>query len=131
MRDTNLIGTIDSAVAADAFATDALEVDKTPGAGIWVQFIVTRNDTDADETLEILIYAKDSDSAWSKLADDLVGGAGMIVDGDVANGETIVRHALVQTKHTYIKPYYNVEGTTPSYDVTYGIVSGPDRDVLS
>jgi hypothetical protein len=128
MRDANLIGTADTGISSDSFATDALEVDNTGEKGVWVQFVVTRNDADADETLQIRVFAKDSDASWDILTDDLVGGAGILEDGDIANGETVVRYALVQTKHTYIKAHYDVEGTSPDYDVTYSIVSGPSRD---
>lgn len=129
MRDTNLLGTKDSAVAADAFATDALALKKTPAAGVWVQFVITRNHTDADETLDITLYGKDSDAAWA-VTDDPVAVLPHIANADVANGATILRHVLVQTSFAYIKAYYDVGGTTPSYDITYGVVSGPDRDTL-
>jgi hypothetical protein len=130
MRDTNLLGTIDAAVAADAFAADAIAVNKTPATGVWVQFVIKRNGADADETLDITIYGKDTDASWA-VTDQEVGVVGTIVNADVAAAGTIIREVLVQTKLKYICPHYNVTGTTPSYDITYGVVSGPARDSVA
>ena len=130
MRDSNLLGTADAAVAAEAFATSALGVNKTPSRGVWVQFVITRNDNDSDETLDITIYGKAANSAWAT-SDDPVAILDQVADGDVADGATIVKYVLVQTKHAYIKPYYNVAGTTPSFDVTYGIVPATARDAVA
>lgn len=126
MRDNNLILT-DAAVAADAFAAEALAVNKTGHRGIWLQFAVTRNDADADETLDITIYGKDSDAAWA-VTDAEVGIVPTIVDGTVADGDTVVLYALVMAPYAYIKPHYNVSGTTPDYDIVCSVVSGPQRD---
>ena len=127
MRDNLLLSAVDAAVAADAFATDALEVDKTGQEGVWLQFIITRNDADADETLDAIIYGKDADAAWA-ITDDPVGVLPHVADGDVADGGTIVLYVKVQTKYAFIKPRYDVGGTTPSWDITYGVVSAPDRE---
>lgn len=129
MRDNNLL-TDDAAVAADAFMTDAIQLNKTPAEGIWLQFVITRNDSDADETLDITVYGKDSNSGWAT-TDDPVAILPQIANGDVANGATIIRYVRVQTKFAYIKPYLNVGGTTPSWDVTAAVVSGPTRDIAA
>lgn len=127
MRDTNLLVT-DAAVAANAFSANALNLDGTPAEGIWLQLVITRNHTDADETLDITIYGKNTDAAWA--IDTTVTPLNklkQIVHADVANGGTIIRYVLVQTKLNYIKPYYNVGGTTPSWTTVASIVSGPDQ----
>ena len=128
MRDTNALLT-DAAVAADAFSASAIALDGTPTAGVWLQFVITRNHTDADETLDITVYGKDTDAAWAldTTVTPLVFVGKQIVHADIANGATIVRYTLVQTKLNYIKPYYNVGGTTPSWTIVCAVVSGPDQ----
>lgn len=128
MRDTNALIT-DSAVAADAFATNALPIHKTPVNGTWLQFKITKQGTDADERLDIKVYGKDTDSSWA-VTDDPVGilpqvGSGMSEDG------VVIKHLLVQTNHAYVKPFYDVSGTTPSWDVEVAVVSGPSQDVFA
>jgi len=125
MRDTNLLLT-DAAVAADAFASAALNLDGTPAEGIWLQFVITRNSADTDETLDVDIYGKDTDSSWAT-TDEKLASLKQIVNATVANGATIVRYKLIQTKLNYVKPYYNVGGTTPSWTIVCAVVSGPDQ----
>jgi hypothetical protein len=127
MRDINLLVT-DAAVAADAFSANAISLDGTPAEGIWLEFTILRNHTDADEVLDITVYGKNTNAAWA--IDDTVTPVGVlkqIVHADVANAATITRYLLVQTKLNYLKPYYNVGGTTPSWTVTCSVVSGPDQ----
>lgn len=133
MRDNNLIHVAQTAIAADAFSTNALTLNKTDGKGIWLEFVVSRDGADADETVQILIYGKDTDAGWSATADDVVGGAGILTATDCLSGGAAVRvFALVQTKFKYIKAYYDVGGTTPDWDVeSWGVVSGPQRDTLA
>ncbi|HEY6021113.1 MAG TPA: hypothetical protein VIY48_14755 [Candidatus Paceibacterota bacterium] len=126
MRDANQLLT-DSAVAADAFAANAIEVDKTPVDGLWLQLVITRNGADADETLDITIYGKDTDAAWAT-TDDPVAITDQVANADVASGATIVKYVRVSTKHKYIKPYYNVGGTTPSYTIVCAVVTGVARE---
>jgi hypothetical protein len=126
MRDTNLLLT-DANVQADAFAANALQVDKTPAEGIWLQFVITRNDGDADEVLDITVYGKDADENWAT-TDTPVGILGQIADGDVAENGTIIRYLLVQAKFKFLCPYYDVgASTTPDWTVVCGVVSGPDQ----
>lgn len=122
MRDNTLIST-DAAVAADAMATSEMNIGKTPHDGVWLQFIITRNDNDADETLDITVHGKDGAGVAS--TDDIIDTIPQIANADVANGATIVREVLVQTDFTHINAYYNVGGTTPSWDVEFAVVSGP------
>lgn len=124
MRDTNLYQS-DAAVAADAFA-GAFNIDGTPENGIWLQFVITRNDADADETLEVVVYGKDADSGWAT-TDKQVSGNFKLANADVANGGTVVRYLNVTTPLNYINPYYNVGGTTPSWTIACAVVSGPDQ----
>lgn len=128
MRDANQIIT-DAAVAADAFSASAIALDGTPAQGIWLQFKITRNSADADEVLDITVYGKDTNAAWAldTTVTPLVYVGKQIVNADVANGSSIVRYALVQTDLNYIKPYYNVGGTTPSWTIVCAVVSGPDQ----
>ncbi len=125
MRDATLHQS-DAAVAADAFA-GAMEIQKTPAAGIWLMFRITRNDADADETLNITVYDKDTDAAWNAGTDRKVSGVTSVVNADVANGGTIVRYVLVQSDRKYLNPYYDVGGTTPSWTIECSVVSGPDQ----
>jgi len=122
MRDNSFFSE-DAAVAADAMATTEFNIKKTPGAGIWLQFVITRNDDDADETLDISIHGKAT--ATVAETDDQIGVIPQIVDAVCANGATIVREVLIQTEFAYINAYYDVGGTTPSYDIDMSIVSGP------
>lgn len=127
MRDNNLLLT-DSAVAADAFAANALQLDKTPIDGIWLQFVITRNSADADEVLDIIVYGKNTDSGWAT-TDTPIGIVPQIANAQVANGATIVRYARVSSGFKYAKPHYNVGGTTPSWTIVCSVVSGVQRDV--
>lgn len=129
MRDNNQILT-DANVAADAFAANAIAVNKTPAQGIWLQFVITRNDADADEVLDITIYGKDTDAAWA-VTDTPVGITSHVVDATVADGGTVVLYALVQAAFAYIKPHYNVGGTTPDFTIVCSVVSGPQRDTTA
>lgn len=126
MRDNNQLLT-DAAVAADAFAANAIEVDKTPIEGLWLQFEITKTGADADERLDITVYGKDADSGWAT-TDDKVG----VVEGQVGSGmdtgDKVIKYARVQTGHTYIKPYYDVTGTTPGFTIVCAVVSGVTRE---
>lgn len=124
MRD-NTFYQSDAAVAADAFA-GAFNIDGTPADGLWLQFVVTRNDADADETLEVLVYGKDTDSGWA-VTDVQVAGNFKLVNADIANGATVVRYLRVATPFNFINPYYNVGGTSPSWTIACAVVSGPDQ----
>ena len=126
MRDSNLLLT-DAAVAADAFSANALRVNKTPAQGIWLQFHVTKTGADADERLDIRIFAKDTDAGWALTDDEIGHVAGQIGNG-MATGGTVVKYAHVQTEHVYVKPYYDVSGTTPGFTIACGVVPAPDRD---
>jgi hypothetical protein len=125
MRDNNLILT-DNAVAADAFATNALFIGKTDGKGVWLQFKITAHDI-GDETIEIPIYAKDADAGWATTDPKI---ANMPKYTPTVDESTVVFYVLVQTDKQYIKPYYDVAGTAPSFDIVTSVVSGVQRDTL-
>lgn len=125
MRDTNLLVS-DTGVAADAFSANALQVDKTPDQGIWLQFVVTKTGADADERLDITIYGKDTNANWA-LTDDQIGAVAGQIGSGLATSGVVIKYALVQTKNKFIKPYYNVSGTTPGFTIACGVVSGPDQ----
>lgn len=125
MRDTNLLVT-DTGVAADAFSANALQINKTPAEGIWLQFVVTKTGADSDERLDIGIYGKDTDSAWATTDDKVGHVAGQIGDGLATNG-VVIKYALIQAKKKFLKPYYDVTGTTPGFTIVASVVSGPDQ----
>jgi hypothetical protein len=126
MRDNSLLLT-DEGVAADAFAANALAVNKTGHRGIWLQFKVTKSGADADERLDITIYGKDSDSGWAT-TDDKVGVVSGQIGSGMDTGDAVVKYALVMAPYAYIKPHYDVSGTTPDWDIECSVVSGPQRD---
>lgn len=126
MRDNNQLLT-DAAVAATAFAANAIEVDKTPVQGLILQFVITKVGADADERIDITVYGKDTDAAWAT-TDDPVGilpqqGSGL------ATGGVLVKYVRVATNHKYIKPRYTLSGTTPSFTIVCAVVSGLQREV--
>lgn len=125
MRDTNLLVT-DAAVAADAFSANALQVNKTPAEGIWLQFHITKTGADADERLDIRIFGKDADAGWA-LTDTEVGHVPGQVGSGLAQNGVVIKYALVQAKYKYLKPYYDVTGTTPGFTIVCSVVSGPDQ----
>lgn len=125
MRDTNLLLT-DTAVAADAFSANAFNLDGTPAQGIWLQFYVTKTGADADERLDIRIFGKNADSGWA-LTDDEVGHVAGQIGSGLATSGVVVKYALVQTKLNYLKPYFDVSGTTPGFTIVTSVVSGPDQ----
>lgn len=126
MRDNNLILT-DAAVAADAFAANALQINKTAAQGMWLQFQVTKTGADADERLDIRIFAKDTDSGWA-LTDPEVGHVEGQIGSGMVTGSVVVKYAHVQTKRKYCKPYYDVSGTTPGFTIVCAVVPAPSRD---
>lgn len=125
MRDTNLLLT-DTGVAADAFAANALQVNKTPAEGIWLQFHVTKTGADSDERLDIKIYGKDTDASWAT-TDNLVGAVPGTIGSGMATNDVAVKYCKVQAKNKFIKPHYDVTGTTPGFTIVCGVVSGPDQ----
>lgn len=127
MRDNNLLLT-DAAVAADAFSANAMQLDKTPVEGIWLQFHVTKTGADSDERLDIRIFAKDTDSGWA-LTDEEIGHVPGQIGSGMATGGTVVKHVKIQTKRKYLKPYYDVTGTTPGFTIVCAVVSGASREV--
>lgn len=125
MRDYTELS--DAAVAADAFAANALAINKTPANGCWLMFHVTKTGADADERLDIRLFGKDTDAGWA-LTDDEIGHVqGQIGNGLAQNG-VVIKYALVQTDHLFVKPYYDVTGTTPGFTIKCSVVTGPSRD---
>lgn len=128
MRGDTLL--TDTAVAADAFSANALTINKTPAHGIWLKFVVTKTGADADERLDIRIFGKDTDSGWATTDTEIGHVPGQIGSGLATSG-VVVKHALVQTKLAYIKPYYDVSGTTPGFTIVCSVESGPERDTAA
>lgn len=124
MRDTNLLLT-DASISADAFAANALNLDGTPAEGVWLQFHITKTGADSDERLDITVYGKDTDSSWAT-TDTPLNRLAQVGSGLATSG-VLIRYLLVQTKLNYIKPYYDVSGTTPGFSVVCSVVSGPDQ----
>jgi hypothetical protein len=126
MRDTNLLLT-DAAVAADAFSANALDLKKTPAEGLWLQCHVTKTGADADERLDVTFYGKDTDAAWA-LTDEKVGVLlGGQIGAGLAQNAVVVRYAKIVTDKRFVKPYYDVTGTTPGFTIVCSVVTGPDQ----
>lgn len=128
MRDSNLILT-DNNKTSSAFAANALAVNKTPAAGIWLMFKITKNSANADGRIEAEIFAKDTDASWAT-TDDEVGHLPLQGSG-VAQNATIIRFAKVTTKKAYVKPRYVISGTSPDFSIECSVVSGPQRDTTA
>jgi hypothetical protein len=129
MRDNSLILT-DSAVAADAFAANALTINKTGHEGIWLMFHVTKTGADADERLDIRIFGKDTDAGWALTDPEVSHVPGQIGSGMVTN-DTYRTYVRVQHKYKFMKPYYDVSGTTPGFTIVCSVVSGPQRETAA
>jgi hypothetical protein len=126
MRDNNLLIS-DSSIAASAFATNAIQLNKTPVDGVWLMLKVTKGGADADERLDVTVYAKDEDSAWAT-TDEPVAVFEQVGSG-MAQNESVVVYRKVQTNKAYIKPRWVVSGTSTDWDVELAVATGPAREV--
>lgn len=120
MFDNNLIFSNAQVVTADGFSTNALDVGKTPVEGVDVEVVATVV-SGTTPTLDITAYTKDTDASWATT--DRKAGVAQ------AQITAVGRYAFrIQTKNRYLKLYYDVGGTSPSFTLTAGIVSGKQQD---
>lgn len=123
MLDANLLFSTAQVVTATAFSTLALDLGKTAAGGVWVEVIHTAV-TGTTPTLDVTAYTKDTDSAWATT--DRKAGVGQ------AQVTVAGRHFFrIQSKNRYVKLHYVVDGTSPSFTTTAGIVSGPTQDAVA
>ena len=123
MRDANLQFSSLQDVSASAFSTAAVEVDKTPEAGLWVEVVVRGAVTGTSPTMDVTAYGRAADSGWAT-TDRKVGVSEQIT--------AIGRYFLkIQTDLAFVKLYYTLGGTTPVFnDVDAHVVIGPEQDAV-
>lgn len=122
MWDNNLLFSSAQVVTATGFSTNALLFAKSKADGIWVELAVSAV-SGTTPTLDVTAYTKDVDSAWATTDRT----AGLSQAQITAAGRYLFR---VQTKNQYVKLRYVVSGTTPSFTITAGVVSGPQQDAM-
>lgn len=122
MFDSNLLFSSAQVVTADAFSTNALDLAKTPAGGDWLEVAVTAV-SGTSPTLDITCYGKATDASWAT-TDNEIGILGTQI---TAVGRYFFK---IQSDLRYAKVNYDVGGTTPSFTVTCGIVSGPQQDAV-
>lgn len=122
MFDDDALFSDAQALSADAYSTNAVEIDKTPEDGLWIEVAATAMATTA--YIDIYVLEKAADSAWS-YTDETQRMGNFRVTG---SGSRAYFH--VQSKLAYLKLYYNGDawGTAT---VTAGIVSGPQRETCA
>lgn len=118
MFDQNKMFSDAQVVAASGDATNDLDVGKTPAEGVPVEVVVSAV-SGTSPTLNVTIQESDDDSTYT----DLVKFPQITAVG---------RHMrLVQSAKRYLRADYVVGGTTPSFTITAGIVSGFHPDQVS
>jgi len=127
MFDNNQMFSNGQVVTADGFSTNAAQVAKTGPDGVWIEIILPAAPTGTTPTLIVEVYAKDTDASWAT-TDTKVGVLNQIAGA--AAGQVGRYFLKIVTDKQYVKVYYDVGGTTPSYTLTAGIGSGPQQDAL-
>jgi hypothetical protein len=128
MFDNNQMFSNAQVVSADGFSTSAVFVGKTGPDGVWIEVVIPAAPTGTSPTLNVNAHAKDADSSWSA-SDPIVGTIGNQINGSAAS--QVGRYFMkVVTDRQYVRLYYDVGGTTPSYTLTAGVVSGPQQDAV-
>lgn len=114
MFDTNLLFHNAAALTATGNSS-GLDVQKTPAGGVWVEIVVSAV-SGTSPTVDFKVQESNDDSTYN----DVVTFAQITATG---------RHArLVQSKKRYLRLARAIGGTTPSFTVTAGIVSGPQQE---
>lgn len=121
MFDSLLLFSNAQVFAASGFSTNALDLRKTKGDGVWVEVVVSA--LGAGTSLVITAYTKDVDAAWA--VTDRV--AGITQAPIVATGRYGFR---MQTKNRYAKLNFVFTGGATTATLTAGIVSGPQQDFM-
>lgn len=117
MFDTNLLFHNAAALTASGNSS-GLDVQKTPGGGVWVEIVVSAV-SGTSPTADFKVQESNDDSTYN----DVATFAQIVATG---------RHArLVQSKKRYLRLARTIGGTTPSFTVTAGIVSGAPQDQVS
>jgi hypothetical protein len=110
MFDANLLFTNGTAVDTNGDST-ALHVYKTAAEGVPIEIAVTAV-TGTSPTLDVKVQESDNDSDYNDVA---------VFPQITATGAYCRQ---VQSKKAYLRLDYTVGGTTPSFTVKAGIVSG-------
>lgn len=116
--DTNLLFSNAATITDDRFGT-AVAINKTPLDGVWIEVVVTSAAVTTG-TMDITVY-ESTDSTQSTSAD-----AALAVFPQITAAGRHLRK--VQSKKAYLGLRYDVGGTSPSFVVTAGIVTGPLPD---
>jgi hypothetical protein len=119
MFDSNLLfndGTTTNAVTTNGDST-ALNVAKTAEKGVTVE-IAAITVSGTSPTLDVIVQESDNDSSYNNLVTFAqITGTGRW-------------QRKVQSKKAYLRLDYTVGGTSPSFKVQAGIVSGPITDQI-
>ena len=115
MFDSNLLFS-NAAVTTATGNSTALDIKKTPADGVTVEIAVTAA-SGTTPTLNAVVKESDDNSTYN----DVVTFAQITTTGRFTR--------VVQSKKRYLRITYTVGGTTPSFTITAGIVSGglPDQ----
>lgn len=117
MFDTDLLFSNAATITQDGFGT-AVQVDKTPADGVWIEIAVTAL-SGSTPLLDCTVY--EHTNTTQTTANQVLATFPQIS----ATGRYF---RLVQTKKSHLHLHYNVTGTSFSATVTAGIVSGPTPD---
>ena len=114
MFDSNLLFYNATAVTADGNGTD-LDIQKTTVDGVWVEVICTAV-SGTSPTCDLKVQESDDDSTYNDV----------VTFPQITTTGRWVRK--VQSKKRYLRMAADVGGTSPSFTLTAGIVTGIQRD---
>ena len=114
MFDSNLLFYNAAAVTADGNSS-SLHIYKTDTDGVWVEVVCTAK-SGTSPTIDLKIQESDDDSTYNDV----------VVFPQITTTGRWVRK--VQSKKAYLRMAADVGGTTPSFTLTAGIVTGIQRD---
>lgn len=117
MLDSNLLFH-DAAALTATGNSSGLDIKKTPAGGVWVGIFVTAVSGTAP-TADFKVQESDDDSTYNDV----------VTFGQITAAGRWFR--LVQSKKRYLRLARTIGGTIPSFTVTAGIVSGPQRDATA
>jgi len=96
-----------------------VEIRKTPADGVWVEIVVTAY-SGTSPTLDLIIQDSDDGSSFTNIR---------TVPQITTTGRW---YFLVQSKKRYLRLNRTIGGTgSPSFTVTAGVSSGPQRDITA
>jgi hypothetical protein len=117
MFDSNLLFHNAAALTATGNSS-GLDVSKTGHDGVWIDIAVTAV-SGTSPTMDVKVQESDDNSTYN----DLVTFAQITATGRYFR--------KVQSKKKYLRLARTVGGTTPSFTVTAGVVTGPERDAAA